>query len=215
MTLTLSRTTTIRKPSDLWLKIQKNHRELMQWSLCKIQDKIFGNILVEYNEISAWWLCNLSFRNHLFPVWAFIAAHCWFDSAWKFWHHNKHYIRGSTLEKFSQTAVNTIINVSATTQCSEMKLWYFMGNLMSNHIPEHRLCGLPSVWWLRTRKGFIEDKSGLASCNCSVPCKEIYYSSQLSWSHFPSTNYARSMGFSQSKTILQFPLNSLMYCRFR
>ena len=89
LTLTLSRTTNTRKPSDVWLEIQKNHREIMQWSLCHMKDQIFGNTLVVYKEILAWWFCNLNSRNYSFSVRAFIAAHCWFDSAWKFWRHNR------------------------------------------------------------------------------------------------------------------------------
>ena len=42
--------------------------------------------------------------------------------------------RGSMLEKFSQTVVNSITNISATILCREMKLGYSVGSIFSNHI---------------------------------------------------------------------------------
>ena len=38
------------------------------------------------------------------------------------------------LENFSQTAVNSITNILAMTQCRQMKLRHFMQNLLNNQI---------------------------------------------------------------------------------
>lgn len=48
------------------------------------------------------------------------------------------------LAQFSQTAVNAIMNIFAMTGW-QMRLRYFVGNLLSNRIPEYRLCSFPSA----------------------------------------------------------------------
>lgn len=56
-------------------------------------------------------------------------------------------------------------------------------------------------WWfvIFSAANFTADKDGLQACNCKDACIETAYSAKVYTYNFPSINYAKTLGLSDSK----------------